>query len=74
MVITMSKQNKHNEVTNIYKLIIKNKCFDKSLFEIVNENITDSKNEVYIINEIIKKLNNNNYEIESINPLKIKEI
>lgn len=70
----MSKQINYNEATKIYKLIIKNKHFDISLEELLKKNNIKEENEIKIINQIIELLSENNFEIESINPLKIKEI
>lgn len=68
----MSKQKKYNEVTKIYEIITNNND-DKNLYDIIRDNIENKDNEISTIHEVIKKLSNK-YEIEDVNPLKIKEI
>lgn len=70
----MCKQNNYDKVTKIYEILIKHKNFDTSLSEIIKKYSKNDDNEIYIINEVIKKLSDSGYEIVNINPLKIKEI
>lgn len=60
----MSKQ-----IDELKNIIINNK--DKSLDEIINKYIKDDK--MKILNEIVKELSKEGYEIISTNPLKIKK-
>lgn len=68
MVITMSKLNNHNEVTKLYKKIIKNNNKNINLDTIITDSI-----DINIVNKVIKELSKE-YEIESINPIIIKKI
>ena len=68
MVITMSKLNNHNEVTKLYKEIIKNNNKNINLDTIITDSI-----DINIVNKVIKELSKE-YEIESINPIIIKKI
>lgn len=70
----MSKQIDHTEIQKIYKTLVNKKEFKESIYNIIKNNIKDKNNEVIVLNEVLKLLNNNGYTIENINPLKIKEI
>ncbi len=70
----MSKQIDHTEIQKIYKTLVNKKEFKESIYSIIKNNIKDKNNEVIVLNEVLKLLNNNGYTIENINPLKIKEI
>ena len=73
-MITLSKQIDHTEIQKIYKTLVNKKEFKESIYNIIKNNIKDKNNEVIVLNEVLKLLNNNGYTIENINPLKIKEI
>lgn len=60
----MSKQ-----IKELIDIIINNK--DKSLNEIIDKYI--KKDKMKVLNELVKELSNQGYEIISTNPLKIKK-